>query len=113
MKASKMEDILPKIKEGDLILFSGRGPTSYTIQAITKSKWTHVAIVFRYEGKLHSFESLKTVMEFYSKSHYSAGVTTIPLEQRLKENKNDMMILSLNRPLTKEQNEKLVKFPNC
>ena len=40
------EEIRPRLQTGDVILFSGRGIISDTIRAITRSRWSHVGLVY-------------------------------------------------------------------
>jgi hypothetical protein len=50
MPAGAYADLRPSIRNGDILLFSGREVFSHLIQWATKSPWSHVGFVFRLEA---------------------------------------------------------------
>ncbi|MDQ8195596.1 YiiX/YebB-like N1pC/P60 family cysteine hydrolase [Coraliomargarita sp. SDUM461004] len=64
----------PNIQTGDLLLCSGSGWFSKMIQAATRSRWSHVALVLRLDAfdRIMLLESVEPI-----------GVRTVPLNQYL------------------------------
>ena len=52
MPAESLDDIAPKMRDGDLLLCSATDPFSRLISWSTKSPWTHVGFAWRWpEGE--------------------------------------------------------------
>lgn len=72
MMISPFEEAVPKIKNGDILLASGRYAFSWLIRFATKSKWSHVGVVFY----IQDFDDW-----FVAESVESIGVRTVPLRK--------------------------------
>lgn len=104
-----------KMKSGDVILFAGRGYINTPMTWITKSKWTHVGLVVKYNNILYILEAVKNVVEFVdviltNSKMKKNGIILSPLIEKLKQYKYDIRILILNKILSKKQNIKIIKF---
>ena len=77
-----LQDILPRVRSGDLLLCAGTGVFSSLIQQATGSIWSHVALVWHWPGveRVVVFESVESV-----------GVRMVPLEKYLLNYDNDGM----------------------
>jgi uncharacterized protein YycO len=47
-----------QLRTGDVLLFRGRGPMSMLIRYLTHSPYSHVALVFRFEGRVYCLEAV-------------------------------------------------------
>ena len=50
LKPEPLADVQGRVRDGDLLLCSGRDPFSRLIGWATKSPWTHVALAYRWPG---------------------------------------------------------------
>lgn len=81
-----------EMRTGDLLLFSGRGLISRGIQAITGSRWSHVAVVM--EVPLYDFiccfesTTLSDIPDLTTGARVK-GVQLVPLSQRLETYNGD------------------------
>jgi hypothetical protein len=53
----KYQDIRDQIKTGDILLFSGRRWLSRVIEGISRSKYSHVAFLTRWEGRIIAMQA--------------------------------------------------------
>ncbi|EGQ9824073.1 hypothetical protein FV767_24560 [Vibrio parahaemolyticus] len=83
-----------KPKAGDILLSATKEWTSLTIRVGTLSRWSHTGIVF----------SEKYLLEAVPKY----GVKFTRISEFIEKN-NDVLLVSRKSPLTKEQEEKLIK----
>ncbi len=89
MKNVKLYDnIRSTLNTGDIVLFSGTGIISKTIQVVSKSKWSHVGMVIRDNewDMLLLWESttLSKVKDVESRSQ-KQGVALRPLSARVRD----------------------------
>ena len=103
-----------KIKTGDIILFSGESTFSKTIRLISRSKWSHVAIVLSVgepEMKL-CFESVAGAghLEDYFSGELKAGVHVVSLSGKVEGYHGEVAYRSLNHPVSSEMYAKLLSF---
>jgi len=113
-KALKTNQVIPyekirdSLKTGDMFFASGSYAFSGIIQKLTKSTWSHVAVIYK-------DEELGRVLVLEAEP--SAGIRLIPLSKYLKDYrgtkrpyKGEIMIASLNSPLQKEFLNKGISF---
>lgn len=100
MKKSKnlvTTDSTPKLKTGDIVLFSGHGPISTGIKIGTASRWSHVGMIVRIADfdmvAVWESTTLKTVKD--SKSTYVKGVQLNQLRERIIQYNGDIAIRRL------------------
>ena len=55
--AVKYQDIRDQIKTGDILLFNGRHWLSHVIEGISHSKYSHVAFLTRWEGRIIAMQA--------------------------------------------------------
>ena len=70
MKAEPLEDVVRRIRDGDILLCSCDEPFSKLIRWATKSPWSHIALAYRWQGigRVMVFEAVQKI-----------GVRTVPL----------------------------------
>lgn len=73
-----VDEALGKISDGDVLLFNSK---TRSIQAMTYSRWTHVGIAIRRDGKLCIAEAVAT--KWYPGPH-AGGVQVVPLEEKYR-----------------------------
>jgi uncharacterized protein YycO len=70
--------VRPNVKEGDLICFSGHGAVSALIRLLTKSRYSHVGLLFMYEGRRYCLESVgaggRVALLSHVVEHYEGGI---------------------------------------
>ncbi len=76
LKPEPLEAIARRVRDGDILLCSGRDPFSRLIGWATKSPWTHVALAYRWPalGRIMVFESVQQL-----------GVRTVPLAKFISQ----------------------------
>jgi hypothetical protein len=72
LKPERLDDVQGRVRDGDLLLCSGRDPFSRLIGWATKSPWTHVALAYRWPG-VHRTMVFEAVQQF--------GVRAVTLER--------------------------------
>ncbi|OUC16724.1 MAG: hypothetical protein B0A82_00415 [Alkalinema sp. CACIAM 70d] len=106
----RYEDIRNQLKTGDIILFSGKGGLSDGIKFFTVSKWSHVAMVYRFDdpldpkGSVFCWESttLNSIKDADT-GRLTKGVQRLELSERLEKcfaNGYEINIRPLSQPLT-------------
>lgn len=102
------EKIRDNLKTGDIVFCSGRYLFSGIIQRLTKSSWSHVAIIYK-------DESLGRVMLLEAEP--SVGIRLIPLSKYLKDYKGtrrpykgNIFVCKLQNPLDKNNLDKGISF---
>ncbi len=111
----KYSEIRNSLRTGDIILFSGKGTISRTIQMFTRSKWSHVGMAIRSEewDMLLSWESttLSKLKDIQSDTARQ-GVQLVPLSERIRTYDGDIGIRQLGDHDTKPSymKEQLMKF---
>ena len=51
-------DARPGMQAGDVVLFRGSGPMSRAIRWLTRSPYSHAALVFRFEERVYCLEAV-------------------------------------------------------
>ncbi|MBF0271338.1 MAG: hypothetical protein HQL98_04550 [Magnetococcales bacterium] len=87
------------LKTGDILLFSGRGPTSWMIRLGEWSKWSHVGMVIKNDIGLFSWESttLSNIKDA-SDGKEKMGVQIVSLSERIKRYDGEIAYRSLAIP---------------
>ena len=69
-KAEPLEDVVRRIRDGDILLCSCDEPFSKLIRWATKSPWSHIGLAYRWQGvgRIMVFEAVQRI-----------GVRTVPL----------------------------------
>lgn len=110
---TRYDEVRPSIKTGDILLFSGRGPTSDIIKLGTRSPWSHVGLAVKVEGWdiLLSLESttLSKVADLDTGKGLK-GVQTVGLASRIRGYDGVVAVRHLVRPLTPEQEFRLAEY---
>lgn len=83
---------------GDIVLFSGKGPASAVIRWLTRSRWTHVAVVVRLPG--YDFPCLweatrDTDVDDLDCGPPAPGVQLVPLHERLRAYQGEVALRQL------------------
>lgn len=109
----KYATIRPKLKTGDIVLFSGKGNLSTGIKWFTQSKWSHVGMVL----VLKDFDTVM-IWESTTLSNIKdvetgkavRGVQLVTLSERLNSYNGDACVRHLNYDVTPEMMETLRAF---
>jgi len=86
----KYLDHRPDMRTGDLLLFSGKGPISWLIKRATRSRFSHVGMVYVMCGSVFCWESTKMTGQ--------DGVQISLLSRRLIEYNGGVFWRALNAP---------------
>ncbi|MEW9109545.1 MAG: hypothetical protein AB2374_09355 [Cytobacillus gottheilii] len=87
MKTETYDQLLPLLKTGDLILFSGKYEMSKLVEKLEHNKWSHVGMVVRPDpdGEVYFFESTALVnLEDEWFHDHETGPKVVKLLDRLK-----------------------------
>ena len=108
MPGYRYEKIRDYIKTGHIVFCSGSYAFSGIIQKLTKSTWSHVAVIYK-------DEALGRVLVLEAEPRY--GIRLIPLSKYLKDYegtkrpyKGQMVIAQLNTVLPKEELDRGISF---
>jgi len=76
MAPEALEDLLPRIRDGDILLCSATDPFSRLIAWSTKSPWTHVGFAWRWPdgGRIMALECVQRI-----------GVHAVPMDRFISE----------------------------
>lgn len=108
MPVIRYENVRDFIKTGDIIFCSGSYAFSGIIQRLTKSTWSHVAVVYKDEelGRVMMLEAEPRI-----------GIRLIPLSKYLKDYKGSkrpykgqIVVANLNTPIEKPGLNKGISF---
>ncbi|CAG9620299.1 C40 family peptidase [Sutcliffiella rhizosphaerae] len=93
MKTSTYQSLLPHLKTGDLVLFSGKYSISKLVEKLEHSMWSHVGMVVRPDpaGEVYFFEStaLTNLEDVYFHDH-KTGPKVVKLIDRLNTYGKDL-----------------------
>lgn len=99
-----------QLKTGDILLFSGKSGISEGIKFFTLSKWSHVAMVYKFQDPLDSFGSIfcweSTTLSDVADAEtgkLTMGVQRVELSERLERcfaKGYEVSVRQLSRPLT-------------
>lgn len=84
----ELEEVLPTLRTGDLLLFSGETVMSYAIELLTRCRWSHVAIVVWHNGVpllLEAAISAATAHRDLTTGEQHAGVRLVDARSRISE----------------------------
>lgn len=93
MKSQSYDQLLPGMKTGDLILFSGKYQISKLVEKLEHSKWSHVGMVLRPDpdGEVYFFESTALVnLEDEWFHDHKTGPKVVKLLDRLQSYGQDV-----------------------
>lgn len=94
----KYQDIRTKLKTGDIVLFSGKGPVSAGIKIATGSKWSHVGMVFvlpEYDFVcVWESTTLSNIKDLQS-DQARQGVQLVPLRERVNKYNGQIAVRQL------------------
>lgn len=83
------------LKTGDLLLFSGKSVLSNLIKLFTRSRWSHIGMIFRSsEGSFFCFEADVDSMSSFLKKR-GIGVRMVPLKEKVSTYQGEIAIRSL------------------
>lgn len=92
------ENLRPKLRTGDIVLFSGKGGISTGIKWFTQSKWSHVGMVLRLPewDAILIWESttLSNIADIESGKERK-GVQLVPLSERIRKYNGEASIRML------------------
>lgn len=77
-------DVRSGMKAGDVVLFRGSGPMSRAIRWLTRSPYSHAALVFRFEERVYCLEAvgsgvrLALISEVLSRYHGGIDLFDVP-----------------------------------
>ncbi|MBM3824134.1 MAG: hypothetical protein FJ404_14820 [Verrucomicrobia bacterium] len=116
----KYQALRPKLKTGDVILFSGKGGISEGIKFFTVSKWSHVGMVYRFDdpldkkGTVFCWESTTlSDLADADTGKLTKGVQRVELSERLERcfaRGYEISVRPLSQPLTEDQIRALNDF---
>jgi hypothetical protein len=108
MPGYRYEKIRDYIKTGHIVFCSGSYAFSGIIQRLTKSTWSHVAVIYK-------DEALGRVLVLEAEPRY--GIRLIPLSKYLRDYKGtkrpykgQMVVAELNIPLQKQELDRGISF---
>lgn len=97
LKVSKIQDIYPVIKTGDLVLFSDKEVFGLK-RFILGEGWTHIGIVIEINNKKYIFE------------HKINGTVVHPFSLRVYSYVGDVAVMFLNKKITPEMYKNLLEY---
>jgi len=90
------EAVRKEIKNGDVLLYSGRKPVALLIRLITWSRYSHAGIVVHWNDRLMAMESIWPMVIVnpisFSLKRYKGGVDWCSCIDEIPDNKRDEMI---------------------
>lgn len=114
----RYEDMRSQLKTGDILLFSGKGGISEGIKFFTVSRWSHTAIVYRFDGPLDPKGSIfcweSTTLSNVKDADtgkLTKGVQRVELSERLEKCFAKGYDISV-RPLSKALSEDMLLILN-
>jgi hypothetical protein len=105
-KLSLYEKVRPQLKTGDILLFEGKSLVSRAIRWFTKSRWSHVAMVY----KASEDDDIMLCFESTSVSSGTKGVRLVELSRKLLESKSNVYYRALMPDLNKTELKQLKRF---
>ena len=103
VRSASLEELLPRLGTGDIVLFSGKSTPSSIVKRLTWSRWNHVGMVLRLpeRGRPVLWESMhRASVPDAIDGKADSGVHCPDLEQRLRSDTADMAVRQLSRPVT-------------
>ncbi|MCP5143142.1 MAG: hypothetical protein H6926_07820 [Chromatiales bacterium] len=93
-----MQELLPTLHTGDLVLFSGRGMVGRAIRFLTGSHWSHVGMVVRdpEDGRLLVWEATTfSNVADVDTGRIHRGVALVPLDEKIRRYPGDVAVRRL------------------
>lgn len=105
------KDIRNELKTGDIVLFSGDKGIAPLIKLFTKSKWSHVGMVYIRDGDVCLWESTKIGKVIDTeKGKIVNGVQLPLLSERIRTFSGDVAIRKINKGFEQDMLQKLHDF---
>ncbi|MFO0878457.1 MAG: YiiX/YebB-like N1pC/P60 family cysteine hydrolase [Gemmataceae bacterium] len=107
------EELLPTLDTGDILLFGGSSPLSSWIKRLTRSRWSHVALVARAPTtrRLLLWEAtLDTDLPDVATSLLAPGVNLYDLHEWVSHYADETAVRQLQIPRTVEMTRQLLDF---
>lgn len=108
---SEYDDRRQYLKTGDIVLFSGKQAISAAIKWMSRSKWSHVGMVYRLEDLILLWEStmISDITDFDS-NEAVRGVRLVVLSECVKQYDADIVVRHLKVDWTDKMNRALTAF---
>lgn len=104
-------EIRSSLKTGDVVLFSGNGLVAMGIRAGTRSKWSHVGMVYVLDGEVFIWESSKVFSaKDMETGRQKKGVQLNLMSTRVEEVTGVVAVRRLANPLNASQLSEVKKF---
>lgn len=114
MITEKYKEIRDDLKTGDILLFSGQEPVSGIIKLVTRSKWSHSAMVLKIPDydMVFIWESGISKAKDFFEGKPVLGVQLVLLSERLRLSSDPIICRPLKNALTDDQYQKMIEFRN-
>lgn len=96
MRKIRYDVIRPYIKNGDVLMFKGKYRSSFLIQRVTKSSYSHAGIAVWWNKRLMVMEAVEE------------GVRIIPLSRKIESYRGNVEWFTCNREICKRDRLKMV-----
>ena len=107
----KYEDIRSSLKTGDIVLFSGNKGIAPFIRLCTRSKWTHVGMVYKRGEDIFLWESTKIGKVVDSEMGKKINGVQLPLlSERIRRFPGEVAIRPISREIDEDMVRKLYDF---
>jgi len=77
-KTQSYREARPDFREGDMLLFRGKGLIGTLIRAMTHSPYSHAGLVYRFEGRVYVLEAVghgvRLILMSELEKHYNGGI---------------------------------------
>lgn len=105
-------DLRDDLKDGDVVLFDGKGPISNIIKFASGSDKSHVGMIVRPSADFVALFESTTISDVADIDSGTArrGVQIVPLSERLRRYEGRAVVRQLNKPLTKDMLSLLWEF---
>lgn len=81
------QDLEGRLQDGDIIFQTSRSAQSEAIQIVTKSRYSHMGMIYQYKGNFHVFEATQPVQSTPLKEWISRGEKGHFVVKRLRDAK--------------------------
>ena len=111
----RYEALRHKLKTGDIVLYSGKGPLSATIRFVTRSRWSHIGLVLQLPKEFDCLTVWESTtgsrIEDLMSGEILRGVQLVPLSERVRLYDGDIAVRRLlDFKLTSKRLKKLMKL---
>lgn len=108
----KYNEVRDNLETGDLVLFSGNNPISSLIKLMTRSKWSHVGMVYKLLGDVFIWESTSMSNVPDNEGNYINGVQLTLLSNRIQKYDGNVTIQRLLFDREEKTLKQLAAFRN-